>query len=737
MYSAAAMRVQDFLNTRRLARGAILSAATTIESSGVRRASASVAPFSFVFLRRLLTAHGYTESLTSAPKTFHLIPGLSDLRITRLDASEYLISDLGVINALAANGVKTAARQLDLEPVPLGNYQSSQERVGLAVPLAAFSPHILKAVIAVEDDRFYRHFGIDPLGIARAALVNLSAGSWVQGGSTLTQQMAKNLFLTSDRSLVRKVKELFISLALERTLSKEQLLELYLNEVYLGSEAGNPIRGVPAAARWLFNKSPGALTISESALLAGMIQAPSINNPRTRQANAEARRRVALQRMMTTSAISNAEWKLALADKPLIYSTQNLSGSVIPSAGLAPYVAAAASQSELDSGNAQVQTTISPLLQRCAEQAVSTGAMQMSRRLKRRLKAGSAQANSPQIGLVAIDVGKNRTVALVGGTNFAINKINHATGLKRQLGSTVKPFVYLRAFENGVTLTSRLEDEPLSAGKWKPENFDHTFRGVVTARYALENSLNLPTIRLANSVGLAKIAATFTDFKIVDQIPQAYPALAIGAIEGTLFDLTNAYAALARGGEFKSAALFVDQSQVEKQKTSANVADPRAVFLVTNALQGVIQRGTARGLNAADFSSIAGKTGTSDSTRDAWFVGYTPALAFGVWVGFDDNRALGMTGGAAAAPIAGDFLRCSAELIPKLKFLIPPGIELRAIDPGKAEESSDGDGTVKEFFINNETRAPDLSAQPAKNSADSSAEPKSSATMSWLERFGL
>ncbi len=723
MYIWASIQVQEYLVRRALKSGAVMSASTIVTSPDtvvLGSVAQAERPLSKSTWSKVLTAHGYTESEIEAPKTFAFLEALSQLRITDSNKRSSLVSKSGEIFSLEAAGARLPAKQLVLEPIPLGNYQSDGERVGLAVPLAAFSPSIVAAIVAVEDERFFSHFGIDLFGIARAFVANVSAGRWVQGGSTLTQQLAKNTFLSANRSLVRKFKEVFLSLALERALTKQQLLEIYLNEVYLGSEAGNPIRGVPAAAKWLFNKSAGELTISESALIAGMIQAPSINNPRTRPENAENRRKVALQRLLDAGRITASDSRVLETDKPLLFRPSDDAPSLIPSAGLAPYVAASARKSTSLSGNTGMQTTISPPLQRCAEQAVLTGTQQIGRRLKRREKSAP-----PQIGFVAIDVGANTTVALVGGTNFAVNKINHATDLQRQFGSVVKPFVYLRAFEGDFTLASRLQDEPLPLGKWNPENYDHQFRGVVTARYALENSLNLPSIRVANAIGIDAIAQTFTQFGLVRTKPPAYPALAIGALEGTLFDITNGYAALARGGRYLRAQTLMVQENTPQR--GEQIADERAVFLVTNALQGVVQRGTGRGLDAQDFPSIAGKTGTSDSTRDAWFVGYTPTHAIGVWVGYDNNQPLGLTGGAAATPIVGSFLRCSSELVPKRRFMIPAGVELRSLEAQGDEQA------VQEFFIDK----PSSTASKSRSGADPQATDRESSP-SWFERwFGL
>jgi penicillin-binding protein 1B len=662
--------------------------------------------------RKLLAAHEYAESDSLGPRTFSIDTKLNQVRVMQPNGSVFIADGSGSLRSGETMQSLTRAQRVSLAPVPLGSRKSTSERASLAVPLNAFSRPVRDAVVAVEDERFYAHFGLDLIGIARAVVVNFSAGAWVQGGSTLTQQIAKNAFLNSERSLTRKFKELFLSLALESELTKDELLELYLNEVYLGSIAGNPVRGIPAAARWLLGKSPHELSISESALLAGMIHAPSINNPRTHATNAEERRRVAIRRMLDAQLISERQFREALAEKPRIVPVSATLGNTT-TFGLAPFVVALAKDQAPEGAT---QTTISPPLQRCAELAVASATQRLARRLKR-------TGTQPQIGFVAIDVWRSATVAVVGGTNFAVNRIDHATKLTRQLGSTVKPFVYLRAFERGLTLASSIDDQPLPNGKWNPENFDRRYRGEVTARYALENSLNLPAIRVAKSVGLPEIARTFAEFGIVSKATAAYPALAVGALEGTLLDLTNGYAALARGGAFSRAQLFESESATGLDVRTTRIADPRATFLVTNALQGVVLRGTARGLDAGSFPSIAGKTGTSDSTRDAWFAGYTPTHALGVWIGYDDNRPLGLTGGAAATPLVGDFLRCGSELIPRLKFTVPDGIELLPIDRNNSAEDS-----IKEFFISANAQA-QPSALP-----DRTKENRSSHT-SWLERL--
>jgi penicillin-binding protein 1B len=571
-------------------------------------------------------------------------------------------------------------------------------------------------VLAIEDERFYSHFGLDLVSIGRAIVRNLLEMRLAQGGSTLTQQLAKNLFLSPKKTFSRKLLEVPTALSLERHLSKDQLLELYLNEVYLGQEGSVAIHGMPEAASAFFGKKLEDLRVDEAATLAGIIKAPSYFNPRRFPERAKERRDTVLRKMVDVGFISEAQAQVAQK-----YALQTVEQQ--EHRRLAPFFTAAveAELSEVidvdaaSSSGLSVYTALDLGMQRCAEQAVRSGAETIEKSNPKLAK----KERAVEIALVAIEPYSGLVKAWVGGRDFSLSQFNRVSQSQRQIGSTIKPFLYLTALDGSLnsykvaTAASILEDKPMeirSKGMktWNPENFDHDFRGDVTLRYALENSLNMPALYIAERVGLGAVAKTLQAFRIATNV-QALPSLALGALDTSLLRLTSAYGALANGGVYIAPRLYVAATDADNQRLSApkivekQVADEDATYVLTNILQGVITRGTAQSVKRTGFNgAAAGKTGTSDSARDAWFVGFTPNLVAGVWVGFDDNSPLGLTGGGAAAPVWGEFMKCSQAFVADAGFIPPQGVEIVRMDSGTglpAGENCPSESVTDEVFV--------------------------------------
>ena len=583
---------------------------------------------------------------------------------------------------------------LSIEPQVIAALGGGDIRAAEYKTLEQFPDHLAQAVIAVEDERFYRHRGVDFTGILRAAAENVRAMRIVQGGSTITQQLAKNLFFAPARSIIRKVLEAFAAVSLENRLSKEQILELYLNEVYFGQEGAVAIHGVAEAAKTFLGKKVEALSLSESALLAGVIKAPSYYSPRKHFKRSIQRRNIVLQRMLDLNMIGLSEYKNASQIRiPII--AENLHQRKAPYfiESLKQQLAASFNIEALILEGLAVHTGLDLDMQECAENAVSKVLAVLEKQhpgLKR--SRGALQG-----ALVAIEPYSGKIRAWVGGRNFAASQFDRVSQAKRQVGSTIKPFVYLTALDRNLnrykvaTAASILSDRPMEINlvtrdAWVPENYDHEFRGDVSLRYALENSLNLPAVYITQKYGIEALARTIESFKLAHEVLPV-PALALGATDTTLLNLTAAYAGLANGGVYAEPRPFISIIDAAGQILASSavheerIAGEDAGYVLSNILQGVIERGTGKTVRRLGYSApAAGKTGTTNETRDAWFEGFTPDLAAGVWVGFDDNRKIGLTGGVAAAPIWAEFMKCVSKFHAALDFLPPPGVVFIEID---------------------------------------------------------
>lgn len=514
---------------------------------------------------------------------------------------------------------------------------------GEALALEDMSPFIPQAVIAIEDRRFYSHYGIDPLGLARAIATNLVSGRMVQGGSTLTQQLAKNMFLSPERTLERKVQEVLLSFWLEHEYTKDQILTMYLNRVYFGSNA----YGVEAASRRYFNKSARDVNLGEAALLAGLLKAPSRLSPARDPEAAEARAQVVLGAMREEGFITDDEVKTAMTQSPT-QAKRYWSGA-------GQYVADMVVE-EVKSlvGEVKedlvVETTIDMTLEKKAEAAISES-----------IDAEGKKLNVSQAALVSID-GTGAIRALVGGKDYAESQFNRAVKAKRQPGSAFKPFVYASAMEMGLRPDSVRNDAPIRIGNWTPENYDQKFRGPVTLAGAMAESLNTIAAQLVMEVGPDHVIKLAHRLGIESDL-QSNASIALGTSEVSLLELTAAYAPFMNGG-YKATPHIVRRITTPEGKAvyENDYADPPRVLSegviseMNLMMKGVIENGTGKKARIKGWEA-AGKSGTTQSFRDALFVGYTSNLTTGVWFGNDDGSSMKkVTGGGLPAKAWHDFM---------------------------------------------------------------------------------
>ena len=557
------------------------------------------------------------------------------------------------------------------------------------VPLAMIPQRMIQAVLAIEDRRFYDHAGVDPIGIVSAVFTYVFGDkTYMRGASTLTQQLVRNTFLTQERSLTRKFSEWIMSIALERRLSKDQVLELYLNDVWLGQRGSFAIHGVPEAARLFFAKDVSNLSLSEAATIAGVIQSPPRLSPFNNPDRAKERRNVVLREMADAGYVSREAVDRAVHE-PLQVAPRALDAE-------APYFVDYIGQELQDkypsiaSGAIDVYTTLDLHLQRIAQDAIRAGLVRVDELLARR-KRQRAQA-----ALIAIDPRTGEVLALVGGRTYNQSQYNRAIAARRQPGSVFKPFVYLAAFERAfadgrtdVTPATMVLDEPTSfvfnQQTWNPGNYDGEYEGAITLRRALALSRNIVTVKVAEAAGYEEVAALWRRVG-AGTPPRPYPSIALGVFEATPFEIAGAFTVFANGGTLKPlrsiSRLVSGQTNIDVQtERTKKVARPDTTFLVTNMMRSVINEGTGAGARAAGFTlDAAGKSGTTNDLRDAWFVGFTPELLTVVWVGLDDNQPLGLSGTQAALPIWTTFMMRALAGRPNVSFEAPDGVVFVDID---------------------------------------------------------
>lgn len=567
---------------------------------------------------------------------------------------------------------------VELEAPLLASYPGADARDVWPVVLAELPDHVVDAVLAAEDASFHRHAGLSIAGILRAGLVNLRQGRVEQGGSTLTQQLVKNAFLTHERSVDRKLREAFLALVVDLFHSKREILQAYLNRIYLGAGAGVSYHGFGAAARAYYGKHAADLTVGEAATLAGMIRSPAHLSPRRHPEAARGRRDVVLGRMAERGWLDDEELARALAE-PI---------AALPAAerwGGAPHFASRAADEarrrfgvgRLAGTGHHLFATVARADQQAARRAVTEG-----------LEALGGELEAALLSVAAAD---GAVVAWVGGRDGTAGGFDRVTQAHRQAGSAIKAVVLATALAEGASPSTRLADDPLAVpaggGTWRPRNSDRRFRGPVTLRTAIEDSLNVPVVRMALDVGLDDVAVQARRMGLADE-PDAVPALALGAVEVTPWEMAAVYATLAAGGErpdlhgltavlSPAGEALRDRRPPERRR----VLDPRHAYVATAVLQGVVDSGTARAARRHHPSGpLAAKTGTSNEGRDAWFAAYDPERATVVWVGRDDAAPAALSGARSALPIWGRFAAATPD--PEADaFPEPPGITRAAVCP--------------------------------------------------------
>jgi len=553
------------------------------------------------------------------------------------------------------------------------------------IPMEDMPAVLIDAFIAAEDERFFEHQGIDLLSIIRALIKNLRSMDIVQGGSTITQQVTKSLLLTPEKSYARKIKEAILAYRIEKSLSKTDILSIYLNQIYLGQRS----YGVEAAAQTYFNKSAADLNLAESALLAGLPKAPSAYSPIRHPDRAKRRQQYVLERMAESGYITADEAKAALGFPLKITPAENINITVAPyiAEQIRQYLQTAYGNAPLYSEGLKVYTSINLLMQNAAQRAVEAG-------LKDFEKRQGVKKEDPKVqgALVAMEPRTGYVKALVGGMRFLENQFNRATQARRQPGSAFKPIVYAAALDKNYTTASIIVDAPIVFPSrsdkpfWEPRNFDREFEGPVTFRHALSYSRNVITVKILQDIGVSYAIKYATKLGISSPL-EPNLTLALGSSGVSLLELTRAYTVFASQG-MKVEPLFITKivdrhgKVLEENKPRlSQVISPQTAYLMTSLLQSVVEEGTGRGVRALN-RPCAAKTGTTNDMRDAWFIGYTPDLIAGTWVGFDNEKPLGKreTGAVAASPI---WLRFMQEVLEGTEvgvFPVPEGIVFRQID---------------------------------------------------------
>jgi penicillin-binding protein 1B len=609
----------------------------------------------------------------------------------------------------------------EIEPELVTNLFDSSREKRRVIRFDDLPKDLVDAVLAAEDKRFFEHGGLDIVRVFGAALADLRRGQKAQGASTIDMQVARSFFFTTKREWRRKVKEVLMAVEINQRYSKQQIFELYANEVYLGNRGSFSIRGFGEAAEAYFGKDVRELTLGECAFLAGIIRAPNRYATAERHMDrAEESRDRVLPQMVEDSYITQDQ-----ADAAKKAKLKFVNGGV--NTGSAPYFVDMVkdhllenfSEADLETQSFRIYTTLDPQLQRAAADAIQTGVQGVDKLLAKRYAAWAKKgepAPRVQVALVAMDARTGEIRALVGGRNYGESQLNHALS-HRQPGSVFKPFVYAAAFDNAaegftpiVTPVTTVDDVPTTfefdGKEYTPDNYGEEFYGTVTVRDALIHSLNVATVKVAELIGYQRVVNLTRQMGLGTNI-QPTPAVALGAYEMTPIDVSAAYTPFATNG-FRAEPLFL-RSVLAADGTVEETAgprvravlDPRVAFLTTSIMEDVIDHGTGVTVRSMGFTAqAAGKTGTS---RDGWFAGFTSNLLCVVWVGFDDNRDLGLSGSASAAPIWAEFMK-RAVALPQYKnttdFDPPPGVIAEMIDPKSGQLANSAcPQSVQEYFI--------------------------------------
>jgi len=604
-------------------------------------------------------------------RDFHYPSGLEKSSRLTLSFTDGRIQDLYT----TANHHPISLARID--PARIGSFHPQDNEDRIVLTRADLPKLLVKTLLAVEDKGFYSHFGISPIGILRAMFANLRAGQTVQGGSTLTQQLVKNLFLTRARTLSRKINEAIMAILLERHYSKDEILTAYANEIFLGQDGNRAIHGFGLASQFYFRRNIKDLTPDQIAVLVGMVKGPSYFDPRRNPKHCLKRRKVVLDIMLSERLIDNREFDKAVS-APLIQS-----GPVLSSFNRFPafldlvrrQLREDYKEEDLISNGLKIMTTLDPQVQWQVEEQLADGIAALEKKHRQHNIQGAVVVTNRENGEI---------LALAGGKDPLASGFNRALDAKRSMGSLIKAAIYLTALTDGYTLTSPIEDTTVSVpdGKghhWRPRNFDRREHGRVPLYLALAHSYNLATVHLGLAIGLDKIIKTAQQLGLPGKF-KPYPSFLLGSASPSPIDVAQMYQTLASGGFYVpersiDSVLSANNKVVKRYGLSVKQRfSPEAVFLLNTALQHVVSEGTAGGLSAYLPSSYeaAGKTGTSDDLRDSWFAGFTGDKLTVVWLGRDDNKPAGMTGASGAMVIWGRIMR-NLHPVP-LDLTAPPGI---------------------------------------------------------------
>lgn len=626
----------------------------------------------------------------------------------------------GKIAALKRLDTGDALKTSRIEPELVASIFDDKMEDRTVVTLDEIPEDCINAVIAVEDERFERHHGVDPIAVVRAVVVDILHLGRRQGGSTLTQQLIKNFFLTSEKTITRKINEMFMAVLLELRYSKDEILEAYFNEIYFGQRGPVSVTGVEEASKMYFGKGVSHLNLAECALVAGMIQAPGAYSPFRNMTKSVDRRNLVLKMMRAQGKIDEESYQEARKEK--IFLPQ-VPSKIFSAPFFVDFVRAELKENYpedvLKSEGMKIFTTLDLEVQEIAEAAVKKR-MEELETARPKLKKAKEEGKNLEAALIAVQPQTGAVKAFVGGRDYELSQFDRVRDAHRQPGSAFKPFVYAAALQTGedsslepgkaLTLASQIDDTSFSVklgGKtWSPDNYDKTEHGLVSLREALIHSYNIAATRLAMDVGLENVIALAKAAGIESEL-KPFPSLALGAFEVTPYELIRAYTIFPNQGtrtEPLAITNVVTRDGIVLEKRGfkmTKVISPEVAYLVNSAMKGVLDEGTAKSARTMGFSGLAaGKTGTTSDYKDSWFVGYTPDLLALAWVGFDDNTATGLSGASGALPIWTDFMKgVNPPGASKVDF---PGTEniflVKVTKSGKLYDSSCGD-PIEEAFL--------------------------------------
>jgi len=589
------------------------------------------------------------------------------------------------INEILPDG-GTPVGQFDSLPKQIGAFLAGRLRTQNAVALSDMPVNMRLAVMAIEDAKFLEHHGVSIRGTFRALFKNIQAGRASQGGSTITQQLMKNLFFSSKKEISRKLKEAVFAFVTEMRHSKEAILEAYLNEVYLGQWSTHEIHGVAEAARYYFNKPVSEISLAQSATLAAIIQAPNSHDPRRFADRALKRRNLVLKKMLDAEFILPPEYEMAVAEPLTVVPSERSLDNVDYFIDLVMDRLTPAIKKRLDSEMLTIYVSLNPYLQAAGSRALSSTIDRLQKTVPA-IRDRAKKGMTLQGALIAVNPVDCSVVALQGGTNYKQTQFNRVLQGHRQPGSLFKPFVALTALIKGsdqgpIHPQSMFEDSPFEwkydKQIWKPKNYDGKFRGMVSLRQTLEESLNIPTARLTQLVGVPPIVDTLRKAGITSPLPSV-PSIALGSAEVTPFEAAEAFTTLANLGKYCTLRPYFqvfdeNKNLIDENKLNQEERLPAPqTFQTVHMLKGTFTHGTARSAawSGMNFSNFAGKTGTTNEAKDAWFAGFSPELLALVWIGYDEEANVGLTGSSAALPVWLDFMKQARPFAGTNDFVAP------------------------------------------------------------------